>query len=414
MKGLVKLGFRNLLRYKRRTLITAFAVAMGLMMFIILDSLLMGVSHESTINIMRYESGSGKIVTPAYWKDFKSTPLDETLDPAVGAKLTAAGIAWTRRIDFTGDMIFRGDPWEESGSLPVAVTALDPAADNRVFDLKQVVTEGHFLSPGEEGVVIGQWLAEDTGARVGYPLSLRVKTRFGSEEVMELEVAGIMDCPDPYVNTGVVFVDISVADDYLEMDGLYTQAAVKLSTSPQPPQKALDNLNGALKGTGAEFHKWEDWSEDFVAIAEGKKTSAFSILSLVVLIAAIGISNTVLMSLFERTRELGMMRAMGMTDGDLRRTFLIEAAGIGLIGSIIGMLWGGAANLYLVTAGINYGSLLKDMKIGYRVSGIMHGIWLIRDYFIALAGGVGICAGISWFVTKKLTKMEITDCLRFV
>ncbi len=414
MKGLVKLGFKNLLRYKRRTIITAVAVAMGLMFFIMMDSLLMGVSEDSTINIMRYESGSGRVVTPAYWEEFESMPLKETLAPSVGSKLDGAGITWTPRLDFPGELIFRGDPWEEDGSVSVVVTALDPERDGRVFDLDKVVTEGRFLRPGEEGVIMGQWLAEDIGARVGYPLSVRVKTRFGSEELMELDVTGIMDCPDPYVNTGVIFVDLSVADDYLEMDGLITQAAVSLSPNPQPPQNVLDKLNRALAGSGAEFHKWEDWAADFVAIAAGKQTSAYSILSLVILIAAIGISNTVLMSLFERTRELGMLRAMGMTDGDLRRAFLIEAAGIGLIGGLAGIILGGGVNLILIHVGIDYGSLLRDMKLGYRVTGMMYGIWIVRDYIISLIGGVVICTGISWFVTKKLVKMEITECLRFI
>ena len=413
MKGLVKLGVKNLLRYKRRTMITAFAVAMGLMMFIMMDSLLIGVSEDSIINIMRFESGSGRIVTPEYWEDFESMPLKETLNPEVMEKLNKEGVNWTPRIDFTGELIFRGEPWEEAGSLPIMISALDPATDNNVFDLGAVVTEGHYLEPGEEGIIIGQWLAEDMGAKVGYPISIRVKTRFGSEEIMELEIAGIMDCPDPYVNTGMAFMDINVANDYLEMDGLITQAVLKLSSNPDIPRKALANIENILKGTGAEFHNWEDWAADFVAIAAGKQTSAYSILFLVVLIAAIGISNTVLMSLFERTRELGMLRALGMTDWDLRRAFLIEAAGIGLIGAVIGMIWGALVNVILVEVGIDYGSLLKNMKIGYRVSGMMYGVWLWKDYVIALVGGVGICTGISWFVTKKLTKMEITDCLRY-
>jgi putative ABC transport system permease protein len=413
VKGLVKLGIKNLLRYKRRTLITAFAVAMGLMMFILMDSLLMGVSEDSIINIMRFESGSGRIVTPAYWQEFESRPLQETLSPEIGEILTDEGIAWTPRIDFTGELIFRGDPWEESGSLPIAISALDPLTDSKVFNLNKVVTEGHFLKPGEEGLILGQWLAEDMGAQVGYPVSLRIKTRFGSEEIMELEVAGIMDCPDPYVNTGMVFVDLSVAQDYLEMDGLFTQAVVNLSPNPEPPRGTLEKLNATLDGTGALFIPWESWAQDFVAIAAGKQTSAYSILSLVVLIAAIGISNTVLMSLFERTRELGMLRALGMTDRDLRKAFLVEAAGIGLIGGLIGVLWGAAGNFILVKVGIDYGALLKNIKMGYRVSGMMFGVWIIRDYIISLVGGVGICAGISWFVTKKMSKMEITDCLRY-
>ncbi|MDC7220608.1 MAG: FtsX-like permease family protein [Spirochaetales bacterium] len=410
---LVKLGFRNLLRYKRRTIITAFAVAMGLMMFILMDSLLMGVSEDSIINIMRYESGSGRIVTPAYWEDRESRPLKETLPPELGQKLTDEGVSWTPRIELTGELIFRGAPWEESGYLAVEVVALDPERDGDVYDLNRVVSEGHFLTPDEEGVLLGRWLAEDMGAQVGYPVSLRVKTRFGSEELLELEVAGILDCPDPYVNTGVVFIDLTVADDYLEMDGLYTQAVVSLGPNPQPPRGSVEKLHHLLAGTGAEFHSWEEWAADFMAIAAGKQNSAYAILSLVVLIAAIGISNTVLMSLFERTRELGMLRALGMTDGDLRKTFLIEAVGIGLLGGIVGIIWGAGANLILVKIGINYGNLLKDMKIGYRVSGMMYGVWILRDYLISLVAGVAICGTISLLVTRKLTGMKITDCLRY-
>ena len=150
-----------------------------------------------------------------------------------------------------------------------------------------------------------------------------------------------MNVPNPLQNKGTVFLPLNLADYYLDMQGAVTQIALHFSLALDPDLEAAriqTALNGDIPGS-FQVHSWRDLAQDYVAIASMKSGGSRVILLLVIVIAMVGISNTMLMAVFERVRELGMMRAMGMSPGQIRLAFLLEAGGIGLIGSIIGVIF---------------------------------------------------------------------------
>jgi ABC-type lipoprotein release transport system permease subunit len=120
-----------------------------------------------------------------------------------------------------------------------------------------------------------------------------------------------------------------------------------------------------------------------------------------------------LMAIYERIRELGMMRAMGMRDSEVRNAFLLEAAGIGFIGSTLGIIIGSLANIPLTNGGIDLGSMMRDMDMGYRITGIMRGIWEIRTIAGAFLTGITLSVLVALVPTRRALKKEITDCLRY-
>ena len=106
MKFIIRLAFQNLTRYKRRTIITSFAIAIGLMLFIFVDSMLQGAEKESELNLKRYETGYLRILHDEYWENRLMRPLDLSIkDPdSVLADLESAGYTATKRITFTADI----------------------------------------------------------------------------------------------------------------------------------------------------------------------------------------------------------------------------------------------------------------------------------------------------------------------
>ena len=120
-----------------------------------------------------------------------------------------------------------------------------------------------------------------------------------------------------------------------------------------------------------------------------------------------------LMAIYERVRELGMMRAMGMKDRAISLAFMFEAGGIGLIGSLIGIALGIIINIPLVYFGIDLGFMLRDMDMGYRIQSVMRGAWKANTYFIAFAAGVVLSMLAAWIPTRRALKMTIPECLRY-
>ncbi len=132
------------------------------------------------------------------------------------------------------------------------------------------------------------------------------------------------------------------------------------------------------------------------------------ILFLVFIIAAVGVSNTMLMAMYERMRELGMMRALGMRDRDILLSFLFEAGGIGLIGSFVGIALGSLVNIYLVNVGFDFSFMFRDMDIGFRISSIMRGgAWNLSTILKAFSAGIFLSMLVAVLPIRRALKLDI-------
>ncbi len=413
MKFLISLAFKNLTRYKRRTLITAGAIAVGLMMYIFIDSMLMGAEMESVRNLKWFETASARILNDEYWENRFQKPLDLNIanPDKIIETLDQQGITATKRMVFSGDLIFYADEFGEDGNMPATITAIDPEKDFDVFEFGSTLIEGRFLEPGEDGILLGSWFAEDIEAKVGYWITIVTTGNGGFHEAMDLEIVGIVNCPNPNVNRTLIMMPISTADEYLAMDGAATEINIKLPANSDVDLE-VGRIQEFLNGDNLTVMSWETMALDYLALAEAKRGGTGMILFLIFIIAAVGISNTMLMAVFERFRELGMMRSLGMSDGKIRVAFMIEGAGIGLIGSALGVILGILADLFIIKVGIDYGFLLRDMDIGYRLQAIFRGAWNPMTMVIAFVAGTVFSTLFAFIPTIRALKIDIPACLR--
>jgi ABC-type lipoprotein release transport system permease subunit len=385
-------------------------------MFILFDSILTGINIETERNLIWYETGSAMIMKEQLWEERENLPLQYVIEePApLLEELDSMGIAAAPRTSFSAEIVVYKDPFPEQGSIRVQVSAIDPNKDQDVFRLKETMVDGRFLEPEENGVLLGGWMAEDLGAKVGYPITLVTRTRYGVYQTIDLEVVGILNTPNPVINRSMAYIPIALGDYYLQMEGAVTELALHFPFTEDPDKKAASIASDLqAKDRGLTVVSWRDLAHDFVEISSAKEMGTNLIMFLVFVIAAVGISNTMLMAVYERIREVGMMRAMGMSDAHIRLSFLFEAAGIGVIGGIIGVCLGVLVNIPMINIGIDYSSLLRDMDIGYRITGIMRGIWrpemIVAAFFIAII----IAVVVAMIPTRKALKMQITDCLHY-
>jgi len=415
MKFILQLAAKNLLRYKRRTAITAIAIAFGLLMYVLVDSLLLGAELESMRNLRWYETASMRIHDTAYWEDRYFLPLDASIEnpQAILDLLKADGIAATERISFAADMILYQGDFGEDGNMNVQVTAINPATDFDVYRFGNTLVEGRFLRSGEmDGIVLGSWFAEDIGAKVGYWVTLVTRGKGGFYEAFDMEVVGIINCPNPNVNRSLVMMDINAADFYLAMEGSVSSIDIALSENSDI-NATVRSLDPKLQALDAELtlYTWEDLARDYLAILKAKQGGTTLILFLVFIIAAVGVSNTMLMAMYERMREVGMMRALGMRDRHILLAFLFEAGGIGLLGSVTGILLGSLANLYLVNVGFDFGFMLRDIDIGFRIQNVMRGSWSLLTLIKAFVSGIGLAMIVAFLPIRRALKLDIPTCL---
>jgi len=417
-RRLLGLSLKNLARYSRRTIITASAVAAGIMMFILVDSILKGAEMESERNLIWYETGSGSIFTRDYWEEKDRMPLNKgIMNPKeVFSFLEKQEIKFTPRISFPGELVVYKDPYPEDGSLQIYVVAIDPIKDTEVFHLKESLVKGAWFSSKEvqEGVIIGAWLAESLGAQVGYPVTISTRTHDGAYQTFDLPIIGILSCNNPVVNRTGVYIPLDLADLMLNMEGKVTSIAINI-----PEYLDFETKVSELKSLfSSKFPDlvvvpWKDLAPGYVAIAEAKRGSTSLILLFLFVIAAVGISNTMLMAVYERFREIGMMRALGMKESQIRLSFLMEAAGIGFLGALIGIILSLPLNYLLVKYGIDYTWLTRQMDIGYRVAGAFKGTWNISSFVTGFSVCVILATFVALFPVRRAFKKNIVDCLHY-
>jgi len=409
MKFLIALAWKNLSRYKRRTAITVAALAVGICFYIWIDGWLYGAELESERNLIWYETAAAKIMNEEYWEDIETFPLKHVVaDPAaLEAGLEAAGIAHTRRTVFAGELFFAG------GAKPVKMVALNPATDGSVYRLDRSVSAGSFLDGTGSGVLLGEWLARDLGIEVGDPVVVRTRTRYGAFQTLDLEVAGIINSPNPVLNKGTGFVSLESIEESMEMEGSVSELALYFPDWQQPEDR-LARIEPLLAGyPELKLLSWRDLAEDYLMFAKMKQSGSGIYLLLVFIIAAVGITNTMLMAVYERVREIGMMRALGMKRSHIRLAFMLEAGGIGFLGSVLGLVLGGIITFLMVRYGIDFSKMIGEMDIGYRISGIFYSAWHPAAFVGGFICGILASMVISLIPASRALKKGITDCLRY-
>ena len=411
MKFILSLSIKNLFRHSRRTLITAGAIAMGIAMFIWMDAWLLGAEKDSERNVIWYETGPAKVFHKEYWDEREYLPLKHAIDDpdSVEAFFTEKRIQFTRRLTFGGEL-FYGE-----GSLPVKLIGLEPGKDESIFHIKDTLIEGGaFPSPGKDEILLGQWLAEDLAIGLGDFVEIRTRTRDGAMQTMELEVVGMISTPNPVVNKGTGFVPIDVASEDLFMRNAVTEIVLDLPEN----DRTIETVDDLLPDFTEEFPEltilpWQTMAADFLAMAQYKTAGSNIMIFLILIIAAVGITNTMLIAVFERVKEIGMMRALGMKDSSIRLSFLIEAGGIGLLGSLMGLAIGSALTFWFVHWGLDFSALIGKMDIGYRIYGVFRAAWHPQQMIVAFFLGIVISMLIALMPASRASKKKITDCLRY-
>lgn len=405
-------AMKNLTRYKRRTLITALALAFGIVAYIFTDSMLAGAETETERNFRLYETGDSIIVDSEYWEERTRLSLTHTVEGVDGltAQLVSAGVPTTPRVRTKGELVVYFDPFPEDGSLPVQFYGIDLATHAEVFDYHNTIVEGEWFSgEGVLEVVIGGWLAEDIGAEVGWPVTLSTQTKRGFRQTIDATIVGIMNSPNPVINRRSVLLPRSTLDTFLQLEGSATELVFPVLNETQ--RAAAERV--VAEDAGLAYIPFETLAEEFFVLAESESSGNSIMLFVIFIIAAVGVSNTMLMAVLERSREIGMLQAIGMSRRQIYIMFLYEAMGIGLLGGLLGVVGGALANIPLVEFGINYEKFLRDFDFGYRLTSVFRGTWRPTTFIGALYAAMFISVATAYFPIRRiLRRRSITDNLR--
>ncbi len=383
---LTKLAFRNLWRQRRRTILTCLALAFGIYMVIILDSFVGGMTEMAGRNIVQLQTGDVQIQAHAYVDD----PTDRSLDHVFAYSDFTDDLrqldqvsAMTPRLSFAAELHNGMDDYH------VRAMGVDPLTDPDVFTTQQYLA-GQWLEPGQQQVVVGARVAQLLDLTVSDYVILLTRTANNAFQALDLEVVGILDTPHPEVNLAV-YVPLDMAQTSLGLDQAITSLHMTVSGSAKSAYEAISSVVEQQNSTALGAYTWEQAAEDFMVMAQSSRAIHSMLLSMLILIAIVGVVNAILLGAMERTREIGVLKAMGMSEREVTQEFVTEAFGIGFVGSAAGVLLALLTNWFLVEYGINpYGDM--DLGAGIPLRGHLYGVW--NWTIIAGAFMVGILASV--------------------
>lgn len=369
---LLMLALRNLSRNMRRTVITLAAISFGLAMMIATITLQTGSYDEMIDQAIRQMAGH-VVVQGAGYQDEKDDEIVIRGASAVRASLSEAfpGATVAQRAILGGLLV------SPSNSVGAGVQGIDPEAEAAVGELDDKLVDGAWLDDDDRGIVIGERMAESLEVEVGDKL-VYMGQYAGADVTSRLfRVKGIFRTGSADMDGFLALARLEAAQELMALDDVAHQVSVHLTTAEGSEDAALQAA-ALVARDDLEVLSWRQALPELYALIQVDRNSGDVMLGILGLIVAMGVLNTVLMSVLERTREFGVMMGIGMRPRQIAGVVLLEGALLGALGAVIGVSLGAALSWPLVTYGIDYSAYTGGETMesaGVVMSSVIKGGW---------------------------------------
>jgi putative ABC transport system permease protein len=350
---LFRLAMRNLLRQFRRNVLSLVSIVVGVFLLIIGSGFVSGLTE----NMLRaqIDSLSGHVVAvPAeYPTAGLRHPVDQLYktSPEAKAWLDAETETWTPRIYLAPRAVHGQD------AIRVRLIGYDPKTDASVFPRTSWQLKGKPAHEVDYGVLISTGAATLLDLKAGDRFVLETRTVDGAINAMHVNVSGVVKAGNPVIDAIGMFAPLPLVDELVDAQGRVSHLAVKLDHRDE--STAFAPTLAAKLGQGVESRTWQTETEALVDAQRLRQNMLNIIVLALLLMAATGIANTILMAAYERVRELGTMRAMGLQRSGVITLFAVEGLAMGILGGLVGGVLGGAFTYHYGQTGIDMSSLVQ-------------------------------------------------------
>lgn len=402
--GLFSFALRNVFRQKVRSAATLAAIAIGVAGLILAGGFVKDIFIQLGEAIIHSQTGHIQITRAGYSDNKTRAPEKYLIDDgeALKAKLlkSVPGIDQAiSRLGFTG-VINNG-----RRDLGIVGEGIEPDGEAKLGTFLRYL-EGRALTNNDvDGIVVGEGVARSLGLKVGDRVTVVMTLAAGAVNTLDFELVGVFQSFSKEFDARAVRISLEAAKTLMDTNGIHL-LVVQLNDTATTTA-ALSATNQELAKLGLEAQAWyalSDFYEKTVELYDRQ----FGVLRLIILIMVLlSVINSVNMTLFERTREFGTMRAIGDRSDWVFRLIMIESFWLGLIGGLLGMILGCLAALGISVIGIPMPPP-PNANLGYTA--------LIRldATSVLVAGAIGFiaCVLAAIFPARRAAKADIVEALR--
>jgi ABC-type lipoprotein release transport system permease subunit len=395
MRLYLRLAWRNVWRHRRRTIIIVLAMAGGLSLMMWYDGLIDGFDQAIYGNAVKVLGGNIQVHAAGYRAKAAATPLLPLADDQAVVKAALGNsqvVAATRRINTGGLASSR------EGAFAVGITGIEPEKEASVYLAGQHVSAGRYLTADDaDAVFIGKGLADAMGVTIGDRITLTGRSAHKQMRQRTMTVVGIYDLGMSDLEKRTVYISLAEAQTLYDLTGKSTEVAIVLEQIGREPG-VINALKPGLPGYEIESFQ-ANYPELESAITT--KTGVMNIFSVVILMmAAIGILNLLLMAVYERTREIGVLGALGLKPRQITLLFILEGTMIGLVGVAVGIVLGLMINGVLMRVGLDFSAYSGATSYMALMTGRIYPSWGVGS-LVPRAMTVAIIAALAAVIPAR-------------
>ena len=402
----LKLAWRNVQRNRRRTIITASAIVVGCTMMIVVNGIITGLLDRTISNSVELETGHIKVYPQGYYEksDLLPTNLHITdYTHVINLINTVKGVVDESPRIKAGGILQTGDD-----STRVIINGITPH-DLEIRNLEKRIQKGEFSTQNYDSVMVGRLLAERLTIQIGSEVFLNSVASDGTPVSAQFIVTSIFETGFSSYDSTMVFIDLSKAQTLLKMGNKDVIEIVVMVDHPEHINEVTSLISSALENNYEVFH-WEELSPELAQFAEMERSMSFLFLSIVIIVAVIGILNTMLMAVYERVKEVGVMAAFGYKRLNIVSLFVMEGVFIGVIGALVGCVIGVVVVYYFSGAGMNF----AGADVVEFMEPVIYPRLSVTDVVFPFVFAVGIALLAALYPAYKASSVEPAEALRHV
>ncbi|MDR2788694.1 MAG: ABC transporter permease [Candidatus Accumulibacter sp.] len=351
MSGLIadfRLASRNLARNARRTLAAMLTVVFGVAAFLLAGGFIAWIFEQMRESVIHSQLGHVQIVRPAFFEKGIADPYAFLLPERSEEQALVERMPGVRRLAprlALSGLISHGET-----TIAFIGEGVDPVGERSVSSQVNIVSGRNLETGGEAAVILGEGLARGMGVAPGDEVVLLTTAANGSPNAVELRVAGTFATTSKAYDDSALRLPIRVARKLMRVEG--ATSWVVLLDDTEKTAEVSRYLSGKLPGDRFEVVPWTALADFY-----NKTVVLFSrqvgVVRLIIgILIALTISNTQMMSVLERTNEIGTSLALGLRRAVVMRLFVTEGVLIGVLGGALGVLLGFALARVISAIGI--------------------------------------------------------------
>ena len=402
---LVKLAWRNIFRNKRRTLIAATAIGIGLTALIFIDAFMMGMQETMIRTATASFLGDAQIHREGFRDEQEASMTIQALD-----EVTASLAEETIVQHFTQRVLVTGMITSPANVSAINLVGVHPPTEKFLSLIDDAITEGvYFEGENNRDVVIGAKLAEILEIGLGDRVVVTVAQASTGELSQEMfRVSGIYHFADEAMNSGMAFVRIQKAQEMLAIGNSVHEIAIKFTSIAYSQDTTLPFWD-TYSQHGNEALSWTELMSQLTIVLEMTKYTKYIMGVILFGVVVFGIINTLFMSLYERMFEFGVLRAVGTRPFGMARVVLFEAGALATVSIVLGTILGFLVTALLAYTGIDYTGI---EMMGVTMQEFIRPIMTVEQFIIypIWVFVFTIIAGL--YPARHVAKMAPVDAMR--